>query len=184
MDGGVAEALRARFGGDALLDDDLGRLSAIHDGLRRERVPRTAVHGDLWVGNVLLDGVRVAGVVDWEMGAARGEPVRDLVRFPLMYALYLDRHARRRGGRVAGHRGLRASSWGAGVEYALDGRGWFPELFRRFVCEGLVRLGGSPDRWRDAAIAGLAEGAAFSDDEDFAGSLLELFRRATSRTHR
>jgi aminoglycoside phosphotransferase (APT) family kinase protein len=176
MDGGVAERLRARFAGDEQLGTDLDRLAAIYAALRREAVPRTVVHGDLWVGNVLLTGGRVSGVVDWEAGVASGEPLRDLARFPLMYALYLDRRTRA-GRRVTGHKGLRATSWGAGVEYALYGRGWFPDLFRGFLRDGLARLGASPARWRDAAMAGLAEAAALSDDQEFARLQLELFRR-------
>ena len=115
-------------------------------------------------------------MVDWEAGATSGEPVRDLVRFALMYALYLDRRTRA-GRRVAGHSGLRADSWGAGVEYALDGHGWFPDLFRRFLKDGLNRLGASPANWRDAAFAGIAEIAALTDDQDFARHYLQLFRR-------
>lgn len=180
MDGGVLERLRARFGDDERTGADLERLAGVYARLRASTTPRTVVHGDLWVGNVLLTAGRVSGVVDWEAGVPRGEPVRDLVRFPLMYALYLDRRARA-GGRVAGHPGLRATRWGAGVEYALDGTGWFPELFRAFLRDGLARLGASPIAWRDAVIAGLAEAAAYMDDLDFAGLQLELLRRVAGR---
>jgi aminoglycoside phosphotransferase (APT) family kinase protein len=180
MDGGVALRLRERFAGDADLDDDLGRLAVLHDRLGCETVPRTAVHGDLWFGNVLLRDGRVSGVVDWEAGAASGEPVRDLVRFALMYALYLDRRTPAGRG-VPGHAGLRAGPWGAALEFALDGAGWFPDLFRGFLREGLARLGATPERWRDAALAGVAEVAALTDDPPFARHHLELFRRAVRR---
>jgi aminoglycoside phosphotransferase (APT) family kinase protein len=179
MGAGVASRLASRFSDAGDLRDDLDRLGEICTRLRRNTTPRTAVHGDLWVGNVLLERDRVSGVVDWEDGAASGEPVRDLVRFALMYALFLDRRTRV-GRRVAGHRVLRAGDWGAGVAYALDGAGWFPELFRRFLQDGLTRLGASPSSWRDAALAGIAEVAAFTDDEDFAQLHLELFRRLAS----
>ena len=76
---------------------------------------------------------RVSGVVDWEAGATVGEPVRDLVRFAIMYALVpRPPHA----ARAAAWRPSRTCApdvWGAGIDYALDGRGWFPDLFRRFV---------------------------------------------------
>jgi len=98
------------------------------------------------------------------------------VRFALMYALYLDRRTRP-GGRVKGHRQLRAHAWGAGVEYGLDGDGWFPELFRRFLRHGLSRLGAAPECWRDAVLAGIAEVAALTDDPEFGRRNLELFRR-------
>jgi phosphotransferase family enzyme len=176
MDAGVISRLRSRFSGAQELDSDLERLTGIHRRLRHSRTPRTFVHGDLWCGNLLLYGGRVSGAVDWEYGSTCGEPVRDLVRFPLMYALYLDRRTRP-GRRVAGHTGFVADSWGAGVAYALDGRGWFPELFRRFLQDGLARLGAAPECWRDAALAGIAEAAALTDDKEFARRNLALFRR-------
>jgi hypothetical protein len=168
--------LRSRFADDQELGADLDRLAELHEKLRQQSVPRTAVHGDLWSGNVLVAGRRIMGVVDWECGSVSGEPVRDLARFALMYALYLDLRTKR-GHRVAGHRGLRAGEWGVGVEYALDGTGWFPELFRRFLGDGLARLGASPLSWRDVALAGIAEVAALTDEDEFARRHLELFRR-------
>jgi Phosphotransferase enzyme family len=176
MDVGVSLRLERRFSADERIGADLEALSAIHARLRREAVARTAVHGDFWFGNVLCAGGRVSGVVDWEAGSTSGEPVRDLVRFALSYALYLDRRTRS-GRRVPGHRELRAGTWGAGVEYALEGGGWFPDLLRRFLQDGLARLGASRESWRDAAIAGLAEVAALTDDEPFARNHLDLFRR-------
>lgn len=180
MDEGVATRLSIRFSDDERIVGDLGRLSEIYARLRRNVVRRTAVHGDLWAGNILLSGGRASGVVDWEGGATSGEPVRDFARFALMYALFLDRRTRS-GRRVAGHPGLRAREWGAGVEYALDGVGWFPELFRRFLRDGLAGLGASSQSWRDAALAGIAEVAALADHDDFARLHLELFRRLASR---
>ena len=172
----VDARLRERFHGDGALATDLDRLAEIRAVLRGETTPRTAVHGDFWLGNVLLEHGRVSGVVDWESGAVAGDPVRDLARFALMYALYLDR--RTKGGRrVQGHGGLRAGTGGAAVEFALDGVGWFPELFRAFLGHGLERLGASPTRWRDVAVAGIAEVAALTDHEEFARRHLELFRR-------
>jgi aminoglycoside phosphotransferase (APT) family kinase protein len=181
MDAGVASRLASRFAADEAVAEAVEPLSAIHARLRRNSVPRTAVHGDFWLGNVLLSSGRVSGVVDWEDGVRSGEPVRDVVRFANMYALFLDRRTTRPGRRVAGHHGLRAGEWGAGVEYALYGTGWFPQLFRRFLRDSLTRLGASPDSWRDAALAGIAEVAAFADDETFAHRHLELFRRLVAR---
>ena len=63
------------------------------------------------------------------------------------------------------------------MDYALDGHGWFPELFRRFVRHGLSRLGATPECWRDCVLAGIAEVAALTDDPDFSRRNLELFRR-------
>jgi aminoglycoside phosphotransferase (APT) family kinase protein len=176
MDGGVLAALERRFGADDRLGDDLAQLESVHARLARSTTPRTAVHGDFWFGNILLEGGTASGVVDWEAGAMSGEPVRDLVRFALMYSLFLDRGTRG-GRRVKGHPALCAGTWGAGIEYALTGSGWFPTIVRDFLRDGLARLGAAPDCWRDAALAGVAEVAAFTDHLDFARENLELFRR-------
>lgn len=176
MDGGALTRLSSRFSDDPRVDHAVDRLVEIYARLRRNTVPRAAVHGDLWLGNILLSRGRISGVVDWEAGANAGDPVRDLVRFALMYALFLDRRTRP-GRRVAGHPELQAGVWGAGVEYALDGTGWFPQLFRRFLCEGLDRLGASPGNWRDAALAGIGEVAAFADHDEFARLHFQLFLR-------
>jgi aminoglycoside phosphotransferase (APT) family kinase protein len=176
MDGGVAARLETRFGDDDRIGDDLERLAAIHARLARSMAPRTAVHGDFWYGNVLLENGVASGVVDWEAGEISGEPVRDLVRFSHMYALFLDRGTAP-GRRVPGHPQLRAGTWGAGVEYALSGSGWFSDLVRTFLQAGLARLGAAPEGWRDAALAGIAEVAALTDHPEFARSNLELFRR-------
>jgi hypothetical protein len=170
--------LAARYADEPEIGASIGRLESIRERLRTDRTPRAAVHGDFWFGNVLTVGPRVTGVVDWELGVASGEPVRDLVRFPLMYALYLDRQAAP-GLSVAGHRGLRRSLWGAGVVHAIDGSGWFPDLVRGFIQAGLHRLGASPEAWRDAALAGVAEVAATTDDPEFGRRHLELFHRLT-----
>jgi hypothetical protein len=181
MDGGVAARLAVRFDGDAELTADLERLREIHGRLAEAAVPRTAVHGDLWCGNVLVAEGDTSGVVDWEGGSTSGEPLRDVVRFAHMYALFLDR-CTRPGRRVRGHRGLRAGEWGAGVRFALEGTGWFPDVFRRFLRDGLARLGMPPSRWHDAALAGIAEVAATTDDPWFAREHLQLFRRVSRRT--
>jgi len=180
---GVAGRLRERFAEDARLEADLDRLADIDLRLRRNVVRRTAVHGDLWFGNILLAQGRVTGVVDWEAGRVSGAPTRDIVRFAHMYALYLDLRTRP-GRRVAGHPGLRAGAWGAGVEYALEGTGWFPDLYRRFLSDGLARLGVVRESWHDAALAGIAEVAAFTDDPEFACRHLDLFRRLAGGTTR
>ncbi len=181
MDGGTTELLRRRFAGDPLLDERLARLSDIHSRLRSTTTPRTAVHGDFWFGNVLVAGKQISGVIDWEGGAASGEPVRDLVRFTLSYALYLDRHTRP-GRRVARHRGLRAGEWGAGITWSFEGEGWFPDQVRGFIRGGLERLGADPSCWREAMLAGLAEVAAAADHLDFARMHWDLFDRLALRT--
>jgi aminoglycoside phosphotransferase (APT) family kinase protein len=176
MSSGVIERLRERFAGDPGLEADVERLGYVHGHLSESAAPRTVVHGDFWAGNILVSNGRVTGVVDWEAATVSGEPVRDLARFANMYALYLDRGVRR-GRRVPGHTGLHAGEWGAGIDYALHGDGWFPSLYRQFLQDGLTRLGADPARWRDAGLAGIVEVAALTDHEDFARFHLELFRR-------
>ena len=176
----VASRLRERFAEDGQLDADLECLAEIDARLRGNAGLCAAVHGDFWFGNVLLSEGRVSGVVDWEAGGHAGEPLRDVVRFALMYALYLDSRTRR-GRTIAGHRGLRADEWGAGVQFALNGSGWFPNLFRRFLRDGLARLGAPSGLWREAALAGIAEIAAVTDNQEFARRQLELFRRVARR---
>jgi hypothetical protein len=172
----IADRLTARFADDHSTRDDLAKLREIWARLETTDTPRTVVHGDLWLSNILLERGAVAGVVDWEGGESCGEPVRDLVRFAVTYALFLDRHTRP-GRRVRGHPDLRAGTWGAGVDYALDGRGWFPEIVRGFLQDGLRRLGADPALWRDAALAGIAEYAAQTDDPVFGRSVFGIFRR-------
>lgn len=75
---------------------------------------------------------------------------------------------------------LRSGAWGAAVRYAVDGAGWFPELFRGFLQRRLVCLGAPAAVWRDVALAGVAEVAAFADDDAFALSHLSLFRELAS----
>jgi hypothetical protein len=181
LEGGLPDVLRRRFAAEPHLVELLSTLSEIHARLRATSTPRTAVHGDFWFGNLLWDGGEISGVVDWEHGALTGEPVRDLVRFPLAYALYLDRHTRA-GRRVGGHPALQAGVWGSGITYALDGEGWFPDLVRDFVRAGLTRLGADAGCWRDAMLAGVAEVAATADHLDFARLHWRLFERLTERS--
>jgi hypothetical protein len=180
-DAGTTDALLARFAREPGIEDDVRALGAVVEVLARETTSRTVVHGDLWHGNLLCDDGRVVGVVDWERASMSGEPFRDIVRFAIVYASYLDRHTTK-GARVAGHRGLRSGVPGAGVRFGVDGQGWFPTLFRGFVREGFARVGLEPDRWREGVLAGVAEIAATTDHVGFARDHLELFRALVAST--
>lgn len=173
LDAGTSAALRQRFPHEPALDAVLRDLDHTNDRFADVKTLRTAAHGDLWFGNLLTADGRITGVVDWERGALNGEPVRDLVHFAITYALYLDRHTRP-GRPVAGHPGLIAGPWGAGLAYAIQGEGWFPALFRDFIQDGLRRLGAPPEFWREAALAGIASIAATSGDLEWARRHLEL----------
>jgi aminoglycoside phosphotransferase (APT) family kinase protein len=158
-------------------------LTRAADRLSRHTTPRTVVQGDYWFGNLLIAGDRVAGdrvagVVDWEAGALSGEPLRDVARLAVSYALYLDRHVRP-GGRVPGHPGLRADSWGVGLLYAGRGQGWFGSLVREYASAALDRLGVPASLWPDVLLAGIAEVAADADHPDFARQHLDLLVELT-----
>jgi aminoglycoside phosphotransferase (APT) family kinase protein len=175
---GVADVISRRFGSRPGADADLADLAALRGRLAGYRTPQSVVHGDFWPGNLLVGSGRVLGVIDWESARLTGTPARDLARFVTSYSLYLDRHTRP-GHRVTGHPGLRADRWGAGVEYAIDGAGWYPDLARSFVMTGLERLGVPPSCWRDVLLADLAGTVASADHDDFARNHLLLFRRLT-----
>lgn len=166
-------ALQLRHRNATQLSAAVTALAASAARLATASTPRTAVHGDLWFGNVLRGEHGVTGVVDWEAGQAQGEPLRDIARAVLSYALYLDRHTAP-GGRVAGHPGLRADRWGAGVLHLLHGTGWFPDLARGLLGEALSRLGADPRLWRDVVVAGVAEVAVTADESRFATAHLDL----------
>jgi aminoglycoside phosphotransferase (APT) family kinase protein len=177
---GVADVISRRFGRQPGAGADLADLAGLRGRLADHKVAQSVVHGDFWPGNLLVGNGRVLGVIDWESACLTGTPVRDLARFVTSYSLYLDRHPRP-GHRVTGHPGLRAERWGAGVEYAIDGAGWYPDLARSFIMTGLERLGVSQSCWRDVLLADLAATAAAADHDDFARNHLLLFRRLTGR---
>jgi Phosphotransferase enzyme family len=177
---GVPESIGRRFGGEPGTDADLAELAGLAGRLAGYRTPQSVVHGDFWAGNLLVDKGRVLGVIDWEHARLTGSPASDLARFATSYSLYLDRHSRP-GRRVAGHPGLRAGRWGAGVEYGIDGAGWYPDLVRSFVTTGLGRLGVPASCWRDVLLADVAASAATADHEEFARNHLLLFRHLTGR---
>jgi aminoglycoside phosphotransferase len=176
----IADTIRERFADDAGAAANAVQVAELEAKVSAQARIGTAVHGDFWFGNVLVCNDCVTGVVDWEAAAVCGDPTRDVVRFALSYALYLDRRTRR-GKRVRGHDGLVAGRWGTGVELAFDGSGWFPELFRGFVRDGLAHAGAEPAAWREHVLVGIAEVAATADDPAFAARHLELFRRLARR---
>jgi aminoglycoside phosphotransferase (APT) family kinase protein len=179
---GVAAAIRRRFGGQPGTEASLTDLAALRARLAGHRTAPTLVHGDFWPGNLLIADGQVRGVIDWEAARTSDLPTRDPARFVLSYSLYLDRHARP-GGRVPGHRGLRGGQWGAGVEYAIDGSGWFHDLVSGFLADALQRLGLPRSCWRDVLLAELATIAAEADDPDFAWRHLLLFSRLCRGGH-
>ena len=173
---GVEETLRERRPGDPMLDE----LPLLRDRLRRHRAPRTAVHGDFWMGNLLTHEGKLTGVVDWERFEPAGSPGRDLARFALAHAQYLDRHTRA-GHRVPGHPELLARVPGAAVTYLLTGTGWYPRLVRGYLAGGLRRLGLPLSCGRDLLLAELAALVAEATDAGFADEQADAFLRVVER---
>ncbi len=173
---GVAAQIAARWPDDPPAQDLAERLGPLAARLSSAGTQRTVVHGDFWAGNLLISRDAVTGVVDWAAAELSGEPLRDLVRFALSYSLYLDRHTRA-GRPVAGHPGLRADGWGAGIRYGMSGQGWYGQLVRGFVESALVSLGAPAGLWRAALLAGLGEIAATADHADFAIRHRDLLSR-------
>ena len=171
----VAAAVVARFPDDVRAARALRVLEPVAREFSRFRGPKTVVHGDLWLANILTESGTVTGVIDWESAELVGEPLRDVARFALTYALYLDRQTRP-GRRVRGH-GFRAGPWGAGIEYVLTADSWFPRLVQAFVCGAMARLGADPVWWRELMLVGLADVAATADDPDWAYAHLTLLDR-------
>ncbi len=169
----VADQLRARWDGHPRLADALARVGSAQHRFAGAQAPRTAVHGDFWCGNVLVHDGSVAGVVDWEAGAAQGCPLRDVARFVLSYVLYLDRHTRT-DHVVLGHPRLRRTGAAPGVRYALLGSGWLPRTARAALSDALARLGLPRSWWYQVALTGVAEVAASANDDAFGAGHLEL----------
>lgn len=171
--GAVLDAVRGRWDGHPALAPAVTRLQVAQEQLLGSILPTTAVHGDFWFGNLLVDGRAVTGVVDWEAATPEGCPLRDAVRFVLSYGLYLDRHTRP-GRRVLGHRDLTRTGFAPGIRYALTGSGWFPALARRTLAGRLEQLGVDPGLWYAVALAGIGEVAAQANSDEFGAGHLEL----------
>ncbi|MGN9912917.1 phosphotransferase family protein [Phytohabitans sp. LJ34] len=77
---------------DAWIDRPLRRIGRGADRLRAELVTAVAgrrartswIHGDFWTGNVLAEGGRVTGIVDWDRAGPGQLPLHDLVHIRVM----------------------------------------------------------------------------------------------------
>jgi hypothetical protein len=93
----------------ALIDDRM-------DALKEAKVPQTGLHGDFWMGNLMLGGGKrgqqttITGVIDWELGGPTGTPIHDIYKFPTSYGFYLDRTVPWAKGKVKGHPGREDTS--------------------------------------------------------------------------
>ncbi|HJP79280.1 MAG TPA: aminoglycoside phosphotransferase family protein [Pseudonocardiaceae bacterium] len=174
---GTEETLRERRPGDPMLAE----LPRLRSRLRQYRAPRTAVHGDFWLGNLLTHERKLTGVVDWERFEPAGSPGRDLARFALAHAQYLDRHTRPGHRVLPGHPELTAGVPGAALSYVLSGTGWYPRLVRGYLAGGLRRLGLPLASARDLLLAELAALVAEATDADFADAQATAFQRVVEQ---
>ncbi len=179
----VLETVRGRWDGHPALAGAVARLEEARHRLSGCTLPGTAVHGDFWFGNVLVEEGAVSGVVDWEHAVPLGSPLSDAARFVLSYALYLDRHTAE-GRRVLGHPRLTRTGFAPGIAYALSEAGWFPDLVHHTLARHLEQLGVSGDRWYDVALTGLGEIAASANDDAFGAGHLELLAGLPARARR
>jgi hypothetical protein len=106
----------------APVDDLLGvaaRLPWLAGDLRRladllrprlDGIPAIERHGDLWAGNLLVDGGALCGIVDWDAAHRHGVPGGDLVQ---LVGTDLRRRARRSLGRAVLERPWRSGAFAA-----------------------------------------------------------------------
>ena len=129
------------------------------DALKDAKVPVTGLHGDFWMGNLMLGAAKggktaITGVIDWELGGPAGTPIHDVYKFPTSYSFYLDRTVPWAKGAVKNHPGREDpngrwrsyTSWPnmLGFGHGYWGRGWFPELVKSFIRERESALGIDP----------------------------------------
>jgi hypothetical protein len=146
-------------------------------GLRGTTIPLVGVHGDFWMGNLLIGGGQVRSVVDWELAHVTGLPFADVFKFTTSYGLYLDRAYPGSNGTVPGHPGWKPAreAWRAygdwanltGFGYSYFGRGWFPSLVRHYIEQHLAALGVPPQLNSVFFPLFLAEQAMTLDDPVF-----------------
>ena len=105
------------------LAEDLDRLA----GVLRPRVAGIRAiqrHGDLWTGNVVVDGGRLRGIVDWDAAHAHGVPGADLVQ---LVGTDMRRRARRSLGREVLQRPWRSAAFAGATAGYWRALGTAPE---------------------------------------------------------
>jgi hypothetical protein len=158
-------------------------------------LPLVGVHGDFWMGNLLMGEDQIDGVVDWELARLNGLPFQDIFKFPTSYGFYLDRAYPGNAGAVPGHvnwgrggdRWARYGEWSnlVGFRYSYFEQGWFPELVRGFIDGQLTRAGVPVELVSVFFPLFLAEQAMTLDDPVFRNgyrSALEAFWREREST--
>jgi hypothetical protein len=149
----VFERYRATVGWSLEEEDLAAAVARRAAALNGCPIPVTGVHGDFWMGNLLMEGRGISGVLDWELGFTNRFPLDDIYKFPTSYGFYLDR-ARPGSADLPGHpdrishltRWLPFGRWPnlVGFGYTYFGQGWFPDLARHFILSHLAALGVPP----------------------------------------
>jgi aminoglycoside phosphotransferase (APT) family kinase protein len=154
--GPLVDRYRGAFGTSPDEDDLLAAVLDRAHGLGGETVPLAARHGDFWMGNLLLEGDVITGVIDWELARERDAagPFSDAFKLPTSYGLYLDRPWPWAGGKVPGHPGRedvdrRWRRWGSwrnlvGFGHVWFGDGWLADLVLQWVSKRWATLGVNP----------------------------------------
>jgi hypothetical protein len=178
----VVERYRTHVGWSAVERDLFDDVILRARGLDGSTVPMSGVHGDFWMGNLLVEGSEIAGVVDWELARCTDLPFGDVYKLPTSYGFYLDRSVSP-GDPVPGHPGraewatrwARYGSWPnmAGFAYTYFGRGWFSALVRMEANAVFFPLFLAEQAIANAHVASFREGYQ---------SLLAAFSRERSST--
>jgi SAM-dependent methyltransferase len=156
----LAEAGVARLGGDPRVEALLGEALDRARGLVGTSLSLVVAHGDFWAGNVLVDGGRVSGVVDWERSSADDLPIWDPVKAVLDAAYHLDRYRAvpRRGpsglprwGELGPWQGTADPRFGVGLRAALVDESWLADLARKVLTSAFTRAG-IPLGWLPVAV--------------------------------
>ncbi len=150
----VVEHYRRRIGGSGW---EAQVFAALENDTRKQAdldVPTPLLHGDYAIGNILMRGGTIAGVVDWELSRPAALPLLDILKFAASYSSFLDRAQPPHTDGMRGHPGWRTASqrWPApagwtnltGFMHGFFGDGWYPELVRQFIHEHATRLGLPP----------------------------------------
>jgi len=121
-----ADVIGRAAGELAELTVDLGRVSNVVEAALID-IPSVVVHGDFWSGNLLFDGGRLTGVIDWDSWSEQGVPGLDLLH------LWAEELRRERGvsyGKLIEQRFWADETVGSGVAayFAALSLDWHPDL--------------------------------------------------------
>ena len=100
----------------------------LRNRLNARPLPMLISHGDLRPENVLVDGRRVTGFVDWRHTCSPDIPTRDLFQFLLTFAQRLHRGSHHTGAALIRHAFVERNAFSRAVRRALNAYGQRREL--------------------------------------------------------